>query len=87
MLVPFFQIIYSTNALLLCHLLYYEKFEDTKGVIGNVYRRRTDNTMAKGKSTKGYCLWYILLFYQLFWSFFRKRQEQKTINKLDVPLL
>jgi len=30
-----------------------EKFEDTKGIIRIVHRRRTDNTMAKRKSTKG----------------------------------
>jgi hypothetical protein len=29
-----------------------EEFEDTKGVIRIVYRRRTNNTMAKRKSTK-----------------------------------
>ena len=29
-----------------------EEFEDTKGAI-SVYRIRTDNTMAKRKSTKG----------------------------------
>jgi Tfp pilus tip-associated adhesin PilY1 len=32
---------------------YNEKFEDTKGVIRIVYRRRTDNTMYKRKRTKG----------------------------------
>jgi hypothetical protein len=30
-----------------------EEFEDIKGVIRSIYRRRTDNTMAKRKSTKG----------------------------------
>jgi hypothetical protein len=31
-----------------------EEFEDTKGAIRiRIYRRRTDNTMAKRKSTKG----------------------------------
>jgi len=30
-----------------------EEFEDTKGEIESVYRRRTDNTMANRKSTKG----------------------------------
>ena len=30
-----------------------EDFEDTKGIIRIVHRRRTDNTMAKRKSTKG----------------------------------
>jgi hypothetical protein len=31
-----------------------EEFEDIKGVIRiRIYRRRTDNTMAKRKSTKG----------------------------------
>jgi hypothetical protein len=31
-----------------------EEFEDTKGrYTKSVYRRRTDNTMAKRKSTKG----------------------------------
>ena len=30
-----------------------EEFEDTKGVIIIVYRRRTDNTVAKRKRTKG----------------------------------
>ena len=30
----------------------YEEFEDTKGAIRIVYRRRTDNTMTKRKSTK-----------------------------------
>jgi hypothetical protein len=30
-----------------------EEFEDTKGAIRILYRRRTDNTMAKRKSTKG----------------------------------
>ena len=30
-----------------------EEFEDTKGVIRNRNRRRTDNTMAKRKGTKG----------------------------------
>ena len=30
----------------------YEEFEDTKRVSESVYRRRTDNTMAKRKSTK-----------------------------------
>ena len=30
-----------------------EEFEDTKGVIRIVYRRRTDSTMANRKSTKG----------------------------------
>jgi hypothetical protein len=30
-----------------------EEFEDPKDVIRIVYRRRTDNTMAKRKSTKG----------------------------------
>ena len=31
---------------------YQEEFEDTKGVIIIVYRRRTDNTMAKRKRSK-----------------------------------
>ena len=31
----------------------YKKSEDTKRVSESVYRRRTDNTMAKRKSTKG----------------------------------
>jgi hypothetical protein len=30
-----------------------EELEDTKKAIRIVYRRRTDNTMAKRKSTKG----------------------------------
>ena len=30
-----------------------EEFEDTKGLSESVYRRRTDNTNAKRKSTKG----------------------------------
>jgi hypothetical protein len=30
-----------------------EEFEDTKGAIIIVYRRRTDNTMTNRKSTKG----------------------------------
>jgi len=30
-----------------------EEFEDTKGYSESVNRRRTDNTMAKRKSTKG----------------------------------
>jgi hypothetical protein len=30
-----------------------EEIEDTKEVIRIVYRKRTDNTMAKRKSTKG----------------------------------
>jgi hypothetical protein len=30
-----------------------EEFEDTKGVIRIVYRRRTNNTMVKRKCTKG----------------------------------
>jgi hypothetical protein len=30
-----------------------EEFEDNKGVIRNLYRRRTDNTMTRRKSTKG----------------------------------
>jgi hypothetical protein len=30
-----------------------KSFEDTKGAISNRIRRRTDNTMAKRKSTKG----------------------------------
>jgi hypothetical protein len=35
-------------------LLKEEEFEDTKGRLSeSVYRRRTDNTMAKRKSTKG----------------------------------
>ena len=35
-----------------------EEFEDTKGVIRIVYRRRTDNTMAKRKSTKAQTMIY-----------------------------
>jgi hypothetical protein len=31
----------------------YEEFEDIKGVSESVNQRRTDNTMAKRKSTKG----------------------------------
>jgi hypothetical protein len=31
----------------------YEELEDTKGVSESVNQRRTDNTMAKRKSTKG----------------------------------
>ena len=34
------------------HWIDKEEFEDTKGAIKTVYRRRTDNTMAKRKSTK-----------------------------------
>jgi hypothetical protein len=30
-----------------------EDFEDTKGAIRFVYRKRTDNTMSNRKSTKG----------------------------------
>ena len=30
-----------------------EEFEDTKGQSESVYRRRTDNSMVKSKSTKG----------------------------------
>ena len=41
-----------------------EEFEDTKGVIRIVYRRRTDNTMAKRKSTKGQTCFF--LTYLLF---------------------
>ena len=32
---------------------YQEEFEDTKEQSDSVYRRRTDSTMAKRKSTKG----------------------------------
>ena len=39
---------------ILCLSSMYEEFEDTKGVIRiSVYRRRTENTMVKGKGTKG----------------------------------
>jgi hypothetical protein len=34
-------------------LNFLEVFEDTKGAIRIVYQRKTDNTMAKEKSTKG----------------------------------
>jgi hypothetical protein len=34
-------------------LLVQEEPEDTKGQSESAYRRRTDKTMAKGKSTKG----------------------------------
>ena len=35
-----------------------EEFEDTKGYSESVYRRRTDNTMANRKSTKGQAIIY-----------------------------
>jgi hypothetical protein len=34
-------------------VIVYEEFEDTKGESESVYRRRTDNTMAKRKRAKG----------------------------------
>jgi hypothetical protein len=33
-----------------------EEFEDTKGIIESVNRKRTDNTMAKRKRTKGHTI-------------------------------
>jgi hypothetical protein len=48
MLAPVIQRCYEIS-----NSYFIEEFEDTKGLIRIVYRRRTDNTMAKRKSTKG----------------------------------
>ena len=51
--------LFVNNILIRCLSSMQEEFEDTKGVIRiSVYRRRTDNTMVKGKGTKGHTTIY-----------------------------
>ena len=52
------QVQYQIDLIHIYHLLY---FEDTKRAIRSVNRRRTDNTMAKRKRTKGQITIYKVL--------------------------
>jgi hypothetical protein len=51
MCVYFLQNMFYSQYIMTYSVEYTEEFEDTKGVTRIVYRRRTDNTMAKRKRT------------------------------------
>ena len=58
-----------------------EEFEDTKGVIRIVFGRRIDNTMAKGKSTKGQTT------FQFHGTFYDNVHKNTTLSKqLQNPI-